>query len=55
MKKVMSLMNLLKDSGQGSDKGGNGSGSSDEPISDEDFQDLLIRLKMVRLSLPTKT
>ena len=30
-----------QDSGQGSDKGGSGSGSSDEPISDEDFQDLL--------------
>ena len=34
-----------QDSGQGSDKGGSGSGSSDEPISDEDFQDLLDSLE----------
>ena len=30
-----------QDSGQGSDSSSNGGGSSDEPISDEDFQDLL--------------
>ena len=34
-----------QDSGQGSDKSGSGSGSSDEPISDEDFQDLLDSLE----------
>ena len=34
-----------QDSGQGSDKSGSGSGSSDEPISDEDFQDLLDALE----------
>ena len=34
-----------QDSGQGSDMSGGGSGSSDEPISDEDFQDLLDALE----------
>ena len=45
-----------QDSGQGSDKGGSGSGSSDEPISDEDFQDLLDSLESGEMkSQPKKT